>query len=57
MRYFNASQKRTGTIWGGRFKSYLIESDGYLFRLYNYIEMNPVKAEMVKEIQEYSCSS
>ena len=57
VRYFNASRKRTGTIWERRFKSCLIDSDSYLFRLYNYIEMNPVKAEMVKEIQEYPWSS
>ncbi len=47
VRYFNAGRKRTGTIWEGRFKSCLIDSDSYLFRLYNYIEMNPVKAKMV----------
>ena len=57
VRYFNAGRKRTGTIWEGRFKSCLIDSDSYLFRLYNYIEMNPVKAEMVKEIHEYPWSS
>lgn len=57
VRYFNASRKRTGTIWEGRFKSCLIDSESYLFRLYNYIEMNPVKAEMVKEIHEYPWSS
>ena len=51
VRYFNASRKRTGTIWEGRFKSCLIDSDSY------YIEMNPVKAEMVKEIHEYTWSS
>ena len=33
VRYFNAGRKRTGTIWEGRFKSFLIDSDGYLFRL------------------------
>lgn len=56
VRYFNAN-RRTGTIWEGRFKSCLIDSDSYLFRLYKYIEMNPVKAEMVKEIHEYLWSS
>lgn len=37
VRYFNASRKRTGTIWEGRFKSCLVDSDNYLFTLYNYI--------------------
>ncbi len=57
VRYFNASRKRTGTIWEGRFKSCLIDSDSYLFRLYKYIEMNPVKAGVTTEIQEYPWSS
>ncbi|MCC5796665.1 MAG: transposase [Methylophaga sp.] len=57
VRYFNANRQRTGTIWEGRFKSCLIDSDNYLFTLYKYIEMNPVKAEMVKDIKEYRWSS
>ena len=48
VRYFNAQHQRTGTIWEGRFKSCLVDSDQYLFRLYRYIEMNPVRAGMVK---------
>ena len=57
VRYFNAGRKRTGTIWEGRFKSCLVDSDNYLFTLYKYIEMNPVKAGMVEDIQEYPWSS
>lgn len=57
VRYFNTGRKRTGTIWEGRFKSCLVDSENYLFRLYNYIEMNPVKADMVKEIHQYPWSS
>ena len=41
-RYFNAKHQRTGTIWEGRFKSCLVDSEHYLFALYT--EMNPVKA-------------
>jgi putative transposase len=33
VRYFNAIHKRTGTIWEGRFKSCLVDSDTYLFTL------------------------
>ena len=57
VRYFNASRNRTGTIWEGRFKSCLVDSDSYLFTLYKYIEMNPVRAGMVENIQEYPWSS
>ena len=39
VRYFNALHKRTGTLWEGRFKSCLVDSDSYLFSLHKYIEM------------------
>ena len=57
VRYFNAKHNRTGTIWEGRFKSCLIDSESYLFTLYKYIEMNPLKAKMVKNIKNYKWSS
>jgi len=57
VRYFNATRNRTGTIWEGRFKSCLVDSENYLFTLYRYIEMNPVKAHMVKDITDYPWSS
>lgn len=57
VRYFNAKHHRTSTIWEGRFKSCLVDSDQYLFTLYKYIEMNPVKANMVKDIANYEWSS
>ncbi len=57
VRYVNAKKQRTGTIWEGRFKSCLIDSDHYLFTLYQYIEMNPLKANMVDHIADYRWSS
>jgi len=57
VRYFNAKNKRTGTIWEGRFKSCLVDSEHYLFALYKYIEMNPVRAGMVMELADYKWSS
>ncbi|MCK5477617.1 MAG: transposase [Methylococcales bacterium] len=57
VRYFNAKNNRTGTIWEGRFKSCLIDSEHYLFTLYKYIEMNPLKAGMVKSLIDYKWSS
>lgn len=57
VRYFNAGRKQTGTIWEGRFKSCLVDSDSYLFALYKYIEMNPVKANMVTDVADYKWSS
>ena len=57
VRYFNAQRQRTGTIWEGRFKSCLVDSDHYLFALYEYIEMNPIKAGMVEDLKDYQWSS
>jgi putative transposase len=42
--YFNASMARTGTLWEGRFKSCLVDSDSYVLHCYRYIELNPVRA-------------
>jgi len=49
--------QRSGTLWGGRFKSSLVESERYLLTLYRYIELNPVRARMVEHPAEYSWSS
>lgn len=57
VRYFNADRKRTGTIWEGRFKSSLVDSDRYLLTLYRYIERNPVRASMVRSEEDYRWSS
>ena len=56
-RYYNALNKRTGTIWEGRYKSCLVDSENYLFTLYKYIEMNPVKAKIVENVADYPWSS
>ena len=56
-RYVNEQQNRKGTIWEGRFKSCVVDSDQYLFTLYRYIEMNPVRAGMVKSTADYQWSS
>jgi REP-associated tyrosine transposase len=42
---FNRKQGRTGTLWEGRFRSSVIDSEGYLFQCHRYIETNPVRAE------------
>lgn len=57
VRYFNFKYKRTGTLWEGRFKSCLIQSEIYLLEVYQYIELNPVRAGMVTDPGEYKWSS
>jgi len=57
VRYFNKKHNRTGSLWEGRFKSSLVDSDAYLFICMRYIEMNPVRAKMVEHPAEYAWSS
>lgn len=57
VRYFNLTRKRSGTIWEGRYKSCLVDSENYLFALYRYIEMNPLRAGMVDKLTDYKWSS
>ena len=57
VRYFNFTYRRTGTLWEGRFKSCLIDSETYLLACYRYIELNPVRAMMVSDPSEYKWSS
>lgn len=57
VRYFNKSYKRSGTLWEGRFKSCLVQSEDYLLRCYRYIELNPVRANMVNDPADYIWSS
>lgn len=57
VQYFNHQYKRSGTLWEGRYKSCLIEAENYLIEVYRYIELNPVRAKMVKDPSEYLWSS
>lgn len=55
--YFNRKYGRTGTMWEGRFKSCLVDSAEYTVACYRYIEMNPVRAGMVRQPDQYPWSS
>ncbi len=57
VRYFNDTYGRTGTLWEGRFKSSLVCAPDYLLNLYQYIELNPVRARMVLDPADYKWSS
>lgn len=48
MQCVNASYRRSGTLWEGQHKSSLIDTEGYLMSCYRYIELNPVRAGMVR---------
>ena len=57
VQYFNSTHQRTGTLWEGRYRATLIESETYLLTCYRYIELNPVRAEMVRHPRDYRWSS
>jgi putative transposase len=58
VQYFNYSYKRTGTLWEGRYKATLIDSEQYLLTCMRYIELNPVRAQnMANHPAEYPWSS
>ena len=57
VQYVNYTYKRSGTLWEGRYKSSLIDTERYLLTCYRYIELNPVRAGMVKEAGDYKWSS
>ncbi len=57
VQYFNHQYQRTGTLWEGRYKATLLDSEQYLLTCSRYIELNPVRAEMVLYAAEYPWSS
>jgi putative transposase len=56
-QYVNRRYGRTGTLWEGRFRSCLVESERYLLTCQRYIELNPVRAAMVPWPGGYQWSS
>ena len=55
--WFNRRYARTGTLWEGRYRATLIDSDRYLFSCHRYIELNPVRAGIVRFPKAYPWSS
>jgi putative transposase len=57
VRYFNRKHGRTGTLWEGRFRSSVVDSERYFLTCQLYIELNPVRARIVRHPREYPWSS
>ena len=57
VQYFNFTNKRSGTLWEGRYKASLVDSEAFALTCYRYIELNPVRADMVSHAAEYPWSS
>lgn len=57
VRYFNDLHQRTGTLWEGRYRSTLIQTDRYLLACMAYLDLNPVRAGVVHDPRQYPWSS
>jgi putative transposase len=55
--YINKLEKRSGTLWDGRYKASLVEQGHYLIACMRYIEMAPVRSVTVKTPKDYHFSS
>ena len=56
-QYYNRRYKRVGPLFQGRFKSKLVDKDGYSQQLCRYIHLNPVKAKLCSRPSGYAWSS
>lgn len=57
VQYYNRRHQRSGTLWEGRFRSSVVQSDRYLLACMAYIDLNPVRAGMVARPADYRWSS
>ena len=57
VQIFNKVHGRTGTLWEGRYRSTLIQTERYLLACMAYIDLNPVRAHMVAQPEDYVWSS
>jgi len=57
VQYFNATHTRTGTLWEGRYRAAIVDDERYLLTCMRYIELNPVRAQMVANPARFRWSS
>ncbi len=57
VQFINRTHGRSGSMWEGRFRSSIVDSATYLLTCYRYIELNPVRAGMVRGPADYPWSS
>lgn len=50
MQHFNFNDQLSGTLWVGRYRATIVDSELYLLKLMHYIELNPVHT---KKIDDY----
>ena len=56
-RFVNALERRSGTLWDGRYHASPIQTETYLLRCARYVELNPVRAKMALRAEDYEWSS
>ena len=57
VQYINHRYQRSGTLWGGRYKSSLIDVDSYLLTCYRYVELRPMYLGLSESPEDYPWSS
>jgi putative transposase len=57
VRHVNAAERRTGTLWEGRYRAAAIEGEAHFLACMRYIELNPVRARMAAHPRDYRWSS
>lgn len=55
-KYFNQKYNSIGHVFAGRFKSFAVQPDQFFLACSRYIDLNPVKHELVKEAKDYDFS-
>lgn len=56
-RFVNKMEKRSGSLWEGRYKSSPVNANEYLLACCRYVELNPIRAGMVEDPSQYRWSS
>ena len=55
-KYFNKKYERTGHVFGGRFKSFIVQEEKYFFACSRFIDVNPIKWQVVANPEQYDWS-
>ncbi len=54
---YNIRHKRSGHLFQGRFKSFIVENDAYMLQLSCYLHRNPLRAKIIKRLADFKFSS
>ncbi|MEQ1667426.1 MAG: transposase [Sulfuriferula sp.] len=54
---FNRAHARVGHVFQGRYKAILVERDSYLLELARYVVLNPLRARMIAQLEDWQWSS